>query len=158
MASTIDESTQFEIYSGYFVSNKFEPNESTSHLVIHNQADFGQIFGTARVMRDPSNRLKSGTFDTHVVLAAVYRGPKIVTFEVDGASDVGNKVLELRYAASAADATNDGGGTASYACPLIVSVPKSDYSTVRFINNGSVEAEIPFFVKRSAALVGDVLK
>ena len=47
----------FDTYSGYFVSNKFEPNAAESFVVIPDQAHFDKTFGVAMVMGDKSHRL-----------------------------------------------------------------------------------------------------
>ena len=35
----------FDTYSGYFVSNKFEPNAAESFAVLHDQDAFNKVFG-----------------------------------------------------------------------------------------------------------------
>ena len=49
----------FDTYSGYFVSNRFEPGTKESFVVISSQEDFDQVFGVAFVMQDRSHRLPS---------------------------------------------------------------------------------------------------
>ena len=50
----------FDTYSGYFVSNKFEPNAAESFVVINDQEQFDKVFGVAMVMGDKSHRLAQG--------------------------------------------------------------------------------------------------
>ncbi len=47
---------KFQTYSGYFVSNKFEPDSSASFVVLDNRKQFGQVFGVAFVIGDKSSR------------------------------------------------------------------------------------------------------
>ena len=120
----------FDTYGGYFVSNKFEPDAPQSFVVIRDQAQFDKTFGVAFVMRDKSHRLPPSGFWDLMVIAAIHRGNAMWTYKVDSVV-VQAGVVELRYTATAKK--ND---TATYACPLIVSIPKSAYQAVQFVENG----------------------
>jgi hypothetical protein len=119
----------FDTYSGYFVSNQFEPKAVKSFVVIADQAQFDKVFGVAVVMGDKSHRLAKDAFKSNVVLAAIKRGKAVVEYKVDGVS-VKNGVVELRYTT-----TSKKSDTATFACPLIVSIPKGKYKTVEFVEN-----------------------
>ena len=120
----------FDTYSGYFVSNKFEPDAPVSFVVIKDQEHFDKVFGVAMVMGDKSHRLPKDAFKSNIVVAAIKRGNAFWTFKVEGvtAQDGG---VELRY--STTEAKND---SATFACPLIVSMPKGNYKAIQFIENG----------------------
>lgn len=120
----------FDVYSGYFVSNKFEPNTPESFVVITDQVQFDGIFGAAFVMGDKSQRLPKDAFATNIVVAAIKRGNAIWEYKVVGAS-VRNGVVELKYST-----TTNKSDTATFACPLIVSIPKGKYTAVLFVENG----------------------
>jgi hypothetical protein len=47
----------FDTNSGYFVSNKFEPDAAKSFVVARSQEQFDKVFGVAFVKRDKSHRL-----------------------------------------------------------------------------------------------------
>lgn len=47
----------YDVYGGYFVSNKFKPDSAESYVVIHDQEQFDKVFGVAFVMGDKSHRL-----------------------------------------------------------------------------------------------------
>jgi hypothetical protein len=126
-----------ETYSGYFVSNKFEPDAAASFVVINNQARFDEVFGTAYVMHDKSHRLAADTFKSKIVAAVIHRGNATWEFKVDGAT-VKDGVAQLRYTASATNRD-----TASFACPLIVSLPAGDYHAVQFVENGKPVKKVP---------------
>ena len=66
----------FDVYSGYFVSNKFEPNAAESFAVIGDQAQFDKIFGVAMVMGDKSHRLPAGAFQSSIDLGGNQAGPR----------------------------------------------------------------------------------
>jgi hypothetical protein len=120
----------FSVYSGYFVSNQFEPEAAASFVVLKDQAAFDQVFGVAMVMRDKSPRLPKDAFRSLMVVAAIRRGNAFCEYRVEGVT-VLQGAIELRYTVTAR-ATPE----ATYACPLIVSVPKGEYQTVTFVENG----------------------
>ena len=118
-----------DTYSGYFVSNKFEPDAAQSFLVIQDQKQFDQVFGVAMVMGDKSHRLGKNAFRSRMVLAAIKRGGAVWEFKIESAT-LSQGVVTLRYTATARNSES-----ATFACPLIVSVPKGEYTAVRFVEN-----------------------
>jgi hypothetical protein len=131
-----DTKLAFDIYSGYFVSNKFEPNAAESFAVIGDQAQFDKIFGVAMVMGDKSHRLAANAFQSKIVLAAIKRDHAVWTFNVESVSENGG-VVTLRY--STIMKKSD---TAEFASPLIVSIPKGRYTAVQFVEDGNLVKRI----------------
>jgi hypothetical protein len=131
-----EESVSFGIYSGYFVSNQFEPHAPESFVVITSQGQFDGVLGVAAVMNDKSHRLPEDAFKSLIVLAAITRGHAVVEYKVDEVV-VKEGVVDLRYTT-----TPKKSDTATFASPLIVSIPKGKYSAVRFIEDGKVVKEI----------------
>jgi hypothetical protein len=123
----------FEIYTGYFVSNKFEPDAASSFVIIEDQAHFDRVFGTAFVMRDKARRLPPGVFKTHLIIAAIHRGNSLCDFKVTEVA-LKHGAVELRYAT-----VFQKSDTATFASPLIVAIPKGEYRTVEFVENGRSE-------------------
>ena len=119
----------FDTYSGYFVSNKFEPNAAESFVVITDQEQFDKVFGVAMVMGDKSHRLPKDIFKANIVLAAVKRGKAVWDFKVECVT-VKDGVVELRYSAKSKESDS-----ANFACPLVVSIPKGKYGAVRFVED-----------------------
>ncbi len=119
----------FDVYSGYFVSNKFEPDAAQSFVVIDSQEQFDGIFGVAMVMGDKSHRLPKDAFKSNVVLTAIKRGKAVWEFDVQEVTET-KGVVELRYKAASKESDS-----ATFACPLIVSIPKGKYTAVRFVEN-----------------------
>jgi hypothetical protein len=120
---------RLDTYSGYFVSNQFEPNAAQSFRVLTDQAQFDKVFGIAAVMGDRSHRLAKDAFASSIVIATVKRGPAVWTYKVESITER-RGVVTLRYTATAK--TSD---SATFACPLIVSIPKGAYRAVRFVEN-----------------------
>lgn len=126
----------FDTYSGYFVSNKFEPDAAQSFVVLRDQKQFDAVFGAAFVMHDKSHRLPKDAFKSNIVLAAVKRGKAVWQFEVQGVAAT-KGVVELKY-----QTTSKTSDTATFACPLIVSIPKGDYQAVQFVENGKAVRKV----------------
>ena len=122
----------FDTYSGYFVSNKFEPDAAESFVVIADQAQFDKVFGVAFVMRDKSHRLPKDAFKSNVVVAVIKRGHAVWEYKVEGVT-VEQGVIRLRYAA-----TSKATPETTFACPLILSVPKGEYKAVTFVEDGKL--------------------
>jgi len=118
-----------EAHDGYFVSNKFEPKSPASFVIIQDRERFDAVFGVAFVMGDKSNRLKPDAFKSKMVISAIKRGPAHCTYKVTAVT-VQKSTLYLSY-----EAKSGVPGSATFACPLIVSVPKEKYSTVVFVEN-----------------------
>lgn len=118
-----------EVHDGYFVSNKFERDKPASFVAIQDRKRFDTIFGVAFVMGDKSNRLKPDAFKSKMVISAIKRGRAVATYNVTSVT-VHKGTLYLRY-----EAKTGVPGSATFACPLIVSVPKGPYSAVVFLEN-----------------------
>jgi hypothetical protein len=128
--ASVSRPLSFGTFSGYFVSNKFEPDAAESFLVIHDRGQFDKIFGTAMVVGDQSHRLPDDAFKSNVVLAAIKRGGAVWEFNVQGVSAT-DGLVELRYTATATKSR-----TATFACPLIVSIPQGAFTAMQFVENG----------------------
>jgi len=120
----------FDTYGGYFVSNKFEPDAAKSFVVIHDEEQFGKVFGAGFVMRDKHHRLPKDAFKSLLVIAPIKRGNALVEYKVEGVTEMKGAV-ELRYTT-----TEKKSDTATFACPLIVSIPKGKYTAIQFVENG----------------------
>jgi hypothetical protein len=122
----------FDTYSGYFVSNQFEPKAVESFVVIHDQKQFDKVFGAAFVMRDKSHRLPKDAFKSLLIVAVIKRGPALCEFKVEGVT-VAKGVVEVRYTT-----TEKKSDTATFASPLIVSIPRGKYKAIQFAENGKL--------------------
>jgi len=120
----------FDRYSGYFVSNKFEPDAKQSFVVIRDQKYFDHVFGVAFVMGDKSHRLAKDAFKSNIVLSVIKRGHAFWEYEVEGVT-VRQGVVQLQY-----KVTSKNTPATTFSCPLIISIPKGKYKAVSFIENG----------------------
>lgn len=120
---------KFDTYDGYFVSNKFEPDTPESYALLTDQKAFDNTFGVAFVMGDKSHRLPKEAFANHVVIAVVKRGMAITEYKVNQISESADG-LEIRYTTK-----EQKQNSAQFASPLIISVPRKDYQSIRFVEN-----------------------
>ncbi len=120
----------FDTYSGYFVSSKFEPKAAASFVVIHDQERFSMVFGVAMVMRDKHHRLPEDAFKSLMVIAAIKRGNALMEYKVESVTEA-KGVVELKYTT-----TEKKSDSTTFACPLIVSIPKGEYKAIQFVENG----------------------
>jgi len=89
------------------------------------------LFGVAFTMGRRPNVLPKDAFKTRMAVALIKRGDSIWTYKVEKVT-AKEGTLTVTYAAT----SKDGGGTARFASPLIVSIDKGDYSRVVFVENG----------------------
>jgi hypothetical protein len=127
---------KFDTYSGYFVSNKFEPDAAESFVAITDQEQFDKVFGVAFVMRDKSHRLPKDAFKSNMIVAAVKRGNAVVEYKVESVLEK-DGVVELKYTT-----TSTKSDTATFACPLIVSILKGKYKAIQFVEGGKVVKKV----------------
>ena len=151
-AATQPIAVPFSTFDGYFVSNKFEPDHAESFVVIKDKEAFDEIFGVARVMRDKSHRLPTDVFDTTIVIAAIKRGKASYQFHVDEVKE--GPTLTVQYTSTA-----EKSDSATFASPLIVGIPRENYSLLRFEENGKLVKTIEMRwseIKQEAADEADI--
>ena len=90
----------------------------------------------AFVMGDKSHRLPKDAFKSNIVLAAIKRGKAVWEYKVDGVT-VDNGLVNLRYTA-----TSKKSDSATFACPLIVSILKGDYKAIQFWDGGKAVKKV----------------
>jgi hypothetical protein len=126
----------FDTYSGYFVSNRFETDAAESFVVLDSREQFDKAFGAAFVMRDKSHRLPKDAFKSLVVLGAIKRGKAVWEFKVESVTET-DGVVTLKYTA-----TSKKSDSATFASPLIASIPRGKYAEVQFVENGKPVKQI----------------
>ena len=139
---------RFDTYSGYFVSNKFEPNAPESFVVTSNRKHFDQVFGVAFVMGDKSRRLGTDAFKSNMVLAVIKRGNAFWEYKVKGVT-VEQGVVQFRY-----NVTSKRTPATTFSCPLIVSIPKGKYKAVTFIEHGKEVKTVNMVVRQKRNVEG----
>jgi hypothetical protein len=122
---------------GYFESNKSGLKGPASYLLFTKKKGFDDVFKSVFVPGGKAKLLPKDAFDTKIVLATIKRGSESFSYKVEKVT-AKNGVLELRYTATG----KGGGGSATFASPLIVAVPRGKWTAVEFIENGKKVATI----------------
>ncbi len=126
-------------YGPYFESNKSGLKGENSYLAFTDAAKFGEVLRPVPPIggRKPSP-LPKDAFDKSVVLVVVKRGTETFDYTVEKAEDRGGTaVLTFKSVGKGA-----GGGTARFATPLVVAIPKGKYKAVEFVENGKKAATV----------------
>jgi hypothetical protein len=120
-------------FGPYFESNKSGLKGEASYLAF---SDAGKFAAVLRPVPPVGGRktipLPKDAFDKSLVLVVIRRGTQIHEYTVEKAEAKGDTVV-LTFKSAAKGAA---GGTATFASPLVVTVPKGKYKTVEFIENG----------------------
>jgi hypothetical protein len=124
---------------GYFEKNNSGLKGDASFMLFTNRDDFDKIFGVGVVMGGKEKLLPKDAFDTKVVAAVIKRGAGITKYEVEKVTN-DDGTIYVQYKAE----TKDGGGTAKFNSPLIVSLDKGKYKEVVFIENGKKTETVKF--------------
>jgi hypothetical protein len=121
------------VYGPYFESNKSGLKGDSSFLVISDAKKFNEVLrplppvGKRRTVMVPKD-----AFEKSLVLVVIKRGKEAFGYTVEKAEAKGD-TLRLYYKSAGMGV---GGGTATFASPLVVTVPKGKYKSVEFIENG----------------------
>lgn len=123
---------KFQLHNGHFERNDTGLASKYSFLVIRDNAGFEKIFGVAALGLGPTkkqNFVTADTFEESIVVAMIERGNSVPIFtKVSVVAQQDKLVVSFNYQPGQPD-------TARYASPLIISVPKGDYSSVDFVAN-----------------------
>jgi hypothetical protein len=127
-----EEKADFQVYDGYFESNKSGLDGKASFLVFTNQAAFDKVFRPVPPLGGKKKTLlPADAFEGHLVAAVIKRGDRVWTYKVLSVAPCKGKVT-ITYEAKAPET----GGSATFASPLIVRVPRPGNQRVAFVENG----------------------
>jgi hypothetical protein len=113
----------------YFVNNTYEPNAAESFAMLTGLEQFDNVFRVGMTMTSKRPTINAQTFQSQTILAVIKRGP-MCHYTVQSVAAKGDG-LEVRY-----QVQTDPPGSATYAVPLILAVPKGEYASVAFVENG----------------------
>lgn len=123
-------------YSSYFVKSNAGVTKPREFRVAATRAEFDRLFGFAAVMRAKQPVLPDDHFEKNLIVAAIHQGKSVTEFTVQSVT-AGEGVLRVRYQAKAGPE-----GSASFASPLILSVPRGPWQRVSFVCGGSPPVEV----------------
>ena len=103
-----------------------------SFLILRDYDAFEKVFGTVPPLgKRMNNPVTKADFEKGVVVAVITRGPAVTTYgDVSGASADGQFTLKYKSATGPA-------GTATFASPLLVVVPKEGLKGAIFVDDGA---------------------
>lgn len=126
---------EFTVHTGHFEKNTSGLKDEPSLLILTDDAAFGKVFGTVPPAglgggARKNNPVTKEVFEKNVVVAVIKRGKAITTYtEVSTKAD--GETLTVSFKSEAGKE-----GTATFASPLIVAVPKGKITKVVFVENG----------------------
>jgi hypothetical protein len=120
----------FEVYAKpYFVKNNVKLPDNPAFFVLQDKKAFDQIFGIGFVMGPKPKLVDEKHFEANLIVTVIKSGNTLWKYEVEKVH-VDKKQLIVQYTANGKEST------AKFTVPLIVSVPRGDYTEVIFIENG----------------------
>ena len=119
------------VYSSYFEKNNSGLKGDASYLALKSSEEFDKLFGVAAVGTKKPSVLPKGVFDENLVVAVIKRGDTTWIYNVEKVTE-SEGTLTVQYKAS----EGKGGGTAKFASPLVLSVPRGKVTKVVFVENG----------------------
>jgi hypothetical protein len=127
----------YEIYAkGYFVKNTVKLTDDKGFFVFQDKKGFDEIFGFGRVMGAKPKLVDDKLFEGSLVVTAIKSGSTLWMYEVE-AIRVEKKQLIVQFKATGKEST------AKFTVPLIVAVPRGEYTEVVFIENGKEVGKMP---------------
>jgi hypothetical protein len=128
------EKVEYTVHDGQFAKNDSGLKGDQSFLLLTTRAGFDKVFGAGFTMGKKPNVVPKDAFEKKVVAATIKRGA-LTTYAVEKVTLDKDGTLYVQYKATTAPAD-----TATYASPLVVSVPKDGVKKVAFIENGKTAA------------------
>jgi len=127
-----DKPAEITVRTGHFEKNNSGLKGDTSFLILRDLEAFEKVFGTVPPLGNKKNNpVTKADFEKNAVVAVITRAAAITTYrEVTGATQDGK--LTLKYKSVTGPA-----GTANFASPLIVLIPKDGLKEAVFIANGT---------------------
>jgi hypothetical protein len=118
-----------------FIKNDAGITNAASYLVVQDQKEFDRIFGHAAVMWQ-KHKSPPPDFSKDVVALAVHQGNHTTKFKVQAVEPT-NSTWAIRYTTDVAPTPNT-----TYACPMILTLPRAGISAVTFVENGKPVATV----------------
>lgn len=129
------EKVEYALHTGHFEKNNAGLKGNQSFLALGTFDAFDKVFGAGFVMGKKPNVVQKDAFPKRLVVSVITRGNAITTYTVEKVTLDKDGTLYVAYKAA-----TDPPGTATFASPLIISVPKDKVKKVAFIENGKAAA------------------
>ena len=125
------------VYDAYFEKHTSGLKGDATYIALVGKEGFEKAFAARPPLMGGKKPvlLAAEAFDKQFVAVVIKRGPAITTYTVEAVTLDKDGTVYVQYKANAGVA-----GTATFASPLIVSVPKEGAKKVVFIENGKTVA------------------
>lgn len=134
-ARQLGDTVTYVRHDGHFEKNTSELKGDSSYLVIASREEFDKVFGAGFTMGKKPNVVPADAFEKNLVLAVIKRGPAVTTYSQIGIFEAGP--VDVRFKSETGPA-----GTARFASPLVLTIPKAGVKEVRFLENGKLAAKV----------------
>ncbi|MSU80566.1 MAG: hypothetical protein EXS16_21065 [Gemmataceae bacterium] len=132
------EKVAYEIYAkNYFVKNSAPLPGNPAFLVLHDKKSYDQIFGIGFVIGGKPKLVTESLFQKNLVITAIKSGNALWKYDVEKVT------IEKQQLIIAYKATGKESPSAKFTVPLIVSVPRGDYTDIVFIENDKEVSRMP---------------
>jgi hypothetical protein len=118
-----------------FVKSDAGIDKEVHFLLMKEQKDFDRFFGHAAVMWQ-KKKLPPPDFTKQIVVAAIHQGKFYTEYKVQSVTNA-NNVTTITYTT-----TTKPTPTTTYACPMILTLPREGLATVIFFENGKPVASL----------------
>jgi len=118
-----------------FVKNDAGLDKGANFVVIKDQKQFDKFFGHARVMWQ-KQKAAPPDFNKQLLVAAIHQGNFYTEYKVQSVTN-DNSVMTIRYTTKTRPTPNT-----SYACPMILALPREGFTSVKFIENDKPAATL----------------
>jgi len=122
-------------FNDLFVKSDAGVTNAATYMVVKDQPEFDRIFGHAAVMWQ-KHKSTPPDFTKQVVALAVHQGNLYTTYKVQ-ALEATNSIMTIRYTTRVKPTPNT-----TYACPLILTLPRAGLNAVTFIENSQTVATV----------------
>ena len=118
-----------ETLQSLFVKNDAGLDRPAHFLLLKDQKEFDRVFGPAAVMWQ-KKKLPPPDFTKQIVVAAIHQGKCYTEYKVSSVANM-NHVTTITYTT-----TTKPTPTTTYACPMILTLPRAGLTAVEFVENG----------------------
>ncbi len=118
-----------------FVKNDAGLDKQAHFIMVKEQKEFERYFGQAALMWQ-KKKLPPPDFAKQIVVAAIHQGKFYTEYKVQAVTNA-NKVTTIIYTT----VTKPTPAT-TYACPMILTLPREGLTTVNFVENGQPVAAL----------------
>jgi hypothetical protein len=120
-----------------FIKNDSGLDKAAHHLLVKDQQQFDKYFGHAAVMWQ-KKKMPPPDFTKQAVALVVHQGKFYTAYKVQSVTNE-NSVMVIRYTTTVKQTP-----ATTYACPMILTIPRAGLTSVDFVENGQPAISVKF--------------